>query len=65
MPDKSNQVFLIKEEALRTMPERQLKEGLFGETLEDALQTLIARHPEVIPGGMIKIAACVQESAAS
>ena len=45
MPDKSYQVFLIKGEAFHSMPERQLKEGLFGKTLEDALQTLIAKHP--------------------
>lgn len=53
MPDKSNQVFLIKGEKLFPMPEMPLRKGLFGKTLEDALQTLIARHPEVIPGGMI------------
>ncbi len=53
MTDKSNEVFLIKGEEIQPMPERAFSEGLFEKTLEEALQTLMARHPEVIPGKLI------------
>ena len=36
-----------------SMPERPMRQGLFGKTLEDALQTLLERHPEIIPGKQI------------
>ena len=30
-----------------------MRQGLFGKTLEDALQTLLEKHPEIIPGKQI------------
>lgn len=35
---------------IHTLPARSFRTGLFGTTLEKALQTLIERHPDVIPG---------------
>lgn len=50
----SDQVFVIEGEALRALSARPLRAGLFGTTLEEALQTLIARYPEVLPGRQIE-----------
>jgi hypothetical protein len=47
-------VFFIRGESLQSMPVRSMREGFFGRTLEDALQTLIEKYPEVIPGSMIE-----------
>jgi len=35
------------------LPERPMRQGLFDKTLEDALQTLLERYPEIIPGKQI------------
>lgn len=50
MARKYDEVFVIEGEDLRALPARPLRAGLFGTTLEDALQTLIERYPEVLPG---------------
>lgn len=50
MNAKSDNVFLIKEQDLESLPARPFREGLFGKTLEDALQTLVERYPQVLPG---------------
>lgn len=50
MPAKSDEVFVIEGEDLRSLPARLLRAGLFGKTLEEALQTLIEKHPGVLPG---------------
>lgn len=54
METSADNVFLIEGEFLDAMPVRPMREGLFGKTLEDALQTLIEKYPEVIPGSMIE-----------
>lgn len=46
----SDEIFLIRERELSSLPARQMREGLFGKTLEDALQTLLSRYPELLPG---------------
>lgn len=55
MPENSDEVFLIGhgQEKLDALPARPFREGLFGKTLEDALQTLIEKYPAVIPGKQI------------
>jgi hypothetical protein len=53
MPDSSDEVFLIGKQELEALPARPFREGLFGKTLEDALQTLIEKHPAIIPGRQI------------
>ncbi len=51
--EKHDEVFWLEGEELYSLPVRPMKEGIFGKTLEDALQTLIEKHPNVIPGQMI------------
>jgi hypothetical protein len=46
-------VFILEGTALRSVPARPFRVGLFGKTLEEALQVLIERHPDVIPGNQI------------
>jgi len=53
MVDKSEEIFLLNDQHVTSMPERPMRLGLFGKTLEDALQTLLEKHPEVIPGKQI------------
>jgi hypothetical protein len=53
MLKKSDEVFLLKEEGLVSLPARPMRTGLFGKTLEDAIQTLLQKYPKVIPGKQI------------
>lgn len=53
MSDKPEEIFHLQQDKMVPMPERPMREGLFGKTLEDALQTLLENHPEVIPGKQI------------
>jgi hypothetical protein len=50
---KSDEIFIINEEDLKSLPWRSMREGLFGKTLEDALQTLLQNYPNLIPGRQI------------
>ena len=54
MPKQSDEIFLLWEEQLQSLPARPMKAGLFGKSLEDALQTLLQKHPQVIPGKQIE-----------
>ena len=47
------EIFLLDGENVHSMPERPMRQGMFGKTLEDALQTLLEQHPEIIPGKQI------------
>jgi hypothetical protein len=49
----SDQVFIMQDANVRSLPARPFRVGLFGKTLEEALQVLIERHPAVIPGSQI------------
>jgi len=49
----SDEIFLIPEQELSALPSRQMREGLFGKTLEDALQTLLSRYPQLLSGSQI------------
>lgn len=53
MMEKLEEIFLLDGENMQPMPERPMRQGLFGKTLEDALQTLLEKYPEVIPGKQI------------
>jgi len=53
MQNLSDEVFYLGEEDLISLPARSMRVGLFGKTLEDALQTLLERHPEILPGRQI------------
>lgn len=50
---QDDQVFHLSGDKLIPMPARPMREGLFGKTLEDALQTMLEKYPEVIPGKQI------------
>lgn len=53
MTEKSEQVFIIGNQDLESLPVRPFRLGLFGKTLEDALQTLVEKYPGVLPGGQM------------
>lgn len=46
-------VFVLDGNQLRDLPSRTMQEGLFGKTLEESLQTLLERYPEILPGYQI------------
>ena len=46
-------IFHLKGEKLTPMPLRSMREGLLGESLEDALQTFLENYPQIIPGKQI------------
>jgi len=50
MPGASDEIFVIQGEDLSPLPARPFRAGLFGRNLEDALQTLLEKHPNVLPG---------------
>jgi len=53
MPNRSDEVFHFNGAKLTPMPFRSMREGLFGKTLEDALQTFFENYPQIIPGKQI------------
>lgn len=53
MPNRSDEVFHFNGDKLTPMPFRSMREGLFGKTLEDALQTFFENYPQIIPGKQI------------
>ena len=53
MPTESDEIFFLEGEQLRPLPVRSMRAGLFGRSLEDALQMLLQRYPQVIPGKQI------------
>jgi hypothetical protein len=53
MSTSSDEIFLIDSATIRRMPNRSMREGLLGKTLEDALQYLMEQYPQLIPGKQI------------
>ena len=53
MQNKSDEIFVIRQDQLQTLSYRPMRSGFFGKSLEDALQTLLQKYPEVIPGVQI------------
>ena len=53
MSASSDEIFLIDSATIRRMPNRSMREGLLGKTLEDALQYLMEQYPQLIPGKQI------------
>src|SRR2546425_1585544 len=54
MPSNSDEVFFIANDKIQPLQARPFKVGLFGKTLEDALQTLIEKQPNLINGRQIE-----------
>ena len=46
----SDEVFVINGEDFHALPSRPFRAGLFGKNLEEALQILIEKNPNVLPG---------------
>lgn len=53
MISQSDEIFLLQGETLQPLPVQSMRAGLFGRTLEDALQTILQKYPQVIPGKQI------------
>ncbi len=49
----SDEILLITENQLRPLASRPMRSGLFGKTLEDALQSILQQYPQIIPGNQI------------
>ena len=49
----SDEIFSLNGENLVRVPSRDMREGILGKTLEDALQTLLENYLELIPGSQI------------
>ena len=50
---EADEVFIIQGNDIRPLQARPFRAGLFGKTLEDALQTLIEKQPNIINGRQI------------
>lgn len=53
MPEQSDEIFRLEDDRLISIPSRSMREGLFGKTLEEAIQTIFEKHPQIIPGKQI------------
>ena len=50
----SDEIFLIGQSGIKALPSHPFRAGLFGKNLEEALQTLIAKQPNIINGRQIE-----------
>lgn len=53
MTEKFDRIFLVEKDSLTHLTARSFREGMFGKSLEEALQELIEKYPDIIPGGQI------------
>ena len=53
MNNQSDEIFLLQGTTLQPLPVQTMRAGLFGKSLEDALQTILQKYPKVIPGKQI------------
>lgn len=53
MREGTDEIYVISEGELLSIPHRPMRAGLFGRSLEDALQTLLQDYPGIIPGAQI------------
>jgi len=53
MPESTDEIFLLKEAKLESLPARSMKDGFLGKSLEDALQYVLEQNPNLIPGRQI------------
>ena len=49
----TDEIFLLQGEKVSELPVRSMRQGLLGVKLENALQTLLERYPQIIPGRQI------------
>jgi hypothetical protein len=53
MASETDKVFILRNGKMQPVPFRPMKTGILGKSLEEALQILLQKHPEVIPGSQI------------
>ena len=53
MTTPSDEIFILKGEKLDSLPVLSMRKGLLGKNLEEALQTLLEKYPQIIPGRQI------------
>lgn len=53
VPSGVDEVYVLSQGELSALPLRPMRSGLFGKSLEDALQYILEQHPAVIPGSQI------------
>ena len=53
MTEQTDEIFTLNGEQLSRIPARDMRVGFQGKSLEDALQSLLANYPEIIPGAQI------------
>src|SRR5690606_38614044 len=49
----TDEIFLLEDGRAHELPVRTMRQGILGGNLEDALQLLLERFPQVIPGRQI------------
>jgi len=52
--NQNDEVFILENDELNSLPTRTMRAGLLGKTLEDALQAIFEKHPQLIPGKQIE-----------
>lgn len=53
MSNKSDEIFILRNGEIEPLVSRSMRIGLLGKNLEDALQTLFEKYPQLIPGRQI------------
>ena len=53
MTNQSDEIYALNGKSLKKIPSRNMRQGFQGKSLEDALQTLLEKYPEIIPGVQI------------
>ncbi|MBC8417198.1 MAG: hypothetical protein H8E10_01220 [Desulfobacterales bacterium] len=53
MSNKSDEIFILRHGEIEPLASRSMRIGLLGKNLEDALQTLFEKYPQLIPGRQI------------
>jgi len=53
MQNRADEILLLKNDDMHPLHVRSMRDGLLGKTLEDALQTILEKHPQIIPGKQI------------
>ncbi len=53
MPEETDQVFILEQGEIKSLPLRPMRLGLLGKSLEDFLQSLFEEYPSIIPGAQI------------
>lgn len=53
MQKRVDEILLLNNKDMQPLPAHSMRDGLLGKTLEDALQTILEKYPQIIPGKQI------------